>query len=63
MVRFIEHVGGDDQVELAQVRRWIAPRRHLAIGMEADIASAAAIDSFSVVPRLDRASGWFVADR
>jgi 2-phosphosulfolactate phosphatase len=35
----------------------------LAIGMEPDIACAAAIDSFSVVPRLDRASGWFVADR
>ena len=37
-------------------------RNLLAIGMAADIACAAAIDSFSVVPRLDRASGWFVSD-
>jgi len=33
----------------------------LAIGMAADLADAAAIDTLSVVPWLDRASGWFVA--
>jgi len=34
----------------------------VAIGMEADIAAAAAIDSIAVVPRLDRDSGWFRLD-
>ena len=37
-------------------------RNLLAIGMEADIACAAAIDSVPVVPRLDRGTGWFQLD-
>ena len=37
-------------------------RNLLAIGMAADIGCAAAIDTIPLVPRLDRGSGWFVAD-
>ena len=37
-------------------------RNLIAIGMEADIACAAAIDSVPVVPRLDRRTGWFQLD-
>jgi 2-phosphosulfolactate phosphatase len=36
-------------------------RNLLALGMGDDLAAAAAIDSLSVVPRLDRATGWLVA--
>ena len=38
-------------------------RNLLAIGMAADIGDAAAIDTIPVVPRLDRGTGWFHADR
>lgn len=38
-------------------------RNLLAIGMEADIVHAAAIDTIPVVPRLDRSTGWFHVDR
>jgi 2-phosphosulfolactate phosphatase len=37
-------------------------RNLIDIGMEDDLAPSAAIDALSVVPRLDRASGWLVAD-
>jgi 2-phosphosulfolactate phosphatase len=35
----------------------------LSLGMDADLPAAAAIDTLSIVPRLDRATGWLVADR
>jgi 2-phosphosulfolactate phosphatase len=37
-------------------------RNLIDIGMEADLAPAAAVDALPVVPRLDRASGWLVAE-
>lgn len=37
-------------------------RNLIAIGMEADLLAAAAVDSCPVVPRLDRATGWLVAE-
>jgi len=37
-------------------------RNLVALGMQADLAAAAAIDSLPLVPRLDRDSGWLVAD-
>jgi len=37
-------------------------RNLIDIGMEADLAPAAAVDALPVVPRLDRASGWVVAE-
>jgi 2-phosphosulfolactate phosphatase len=36
-------------------------RNLVALGMQSDIAAAAAIDSLPLVPRLDRGSGWLVA--
>ena len=37
-------------------------RNLVALGMQPDLAAAAAIDSLPLVPRLDRTSGWLVAD-
>jgi 2-phosphosulfolactate phosphatase len=34
----------------------------IALGMAADLPAAAAIDSIAVVPRLERATGWLIAD-
>ncbi|MFM8633781.1 MAG: 2-phosphosulfolactate phosphatase [Planctomycetia bacterium] len=41
----------------------VGGRNLIDIGMEADLRPAAAIDSLGVVPRLDRPTGWLVADR
>jgi 2-phosphosulfolactate phosphatase len=37
-------------------------RNLVALGMQADLVAAAAIDSLSVVPRLDRGTGWLVGE-
>jgi 2-phosphosulfolactate phosphatase len=34
----------------------------IALGMEADLPAAAAIDSIAIVPRLELATGWLVAE-
>jgi len=59
-----------DAAPLAAAARGIAAafassrggRNLVALGMQADLAAAAAIDSLTVVPRLDRGTGWLVGD-
>lgn len=41
----------------------IGGRNLIEIGMEGDLAPAAAIDALPLVPRFDRATGWLVGDR
>ena len=54
--------GGDAAAMLCRaLPATIGGRNLVAIGMQADLPAAAAIDSFVVVPRLDRATGWLVA--
>jgi 2-phosphosulfolactate phosphatase len=60
----VEQSGGDPATALACVfATSVGGRNLITIGMEHDLAPAAAIDALPVVPRLDRATGWLVGDR
>ncbi|MDA1040324.1 MAG: 2-phosphosulfolactate phosphatase [Planctomycetota bacterium] len=62
--RAVEQSGGDPATALACVfATSVGGRNLITIGMEHDLAPAAAIDALPVVPRLDRATGWLVGDR
>lgn len=62
--RAVEQSGGDPATALACVfATSVGGRNLITIGMENDLAPAAAIDSLPVVPRLDQATGWLVGDR